>query len=29
MHVWANADAVELAKTLHKAVTDQAVIPAS
>ncbi|GAA0358902.1 DUF1259 domain-containing protein [Actinoallomurus spadix] len=29
MHFWANNDAVELAKTLHKAVTQQAVTPAA
>jgi hypothetical protein len=29
MHFWANDDAVELAKTLHKAITQQAVTPAA
>lgn len=29
MHFWANKDAVELAKTLHKAVAQQAVTPAT
>jgi Domain of Unknown Function (DUF1259) len=29
MHFWANSDAVELARTLHKAITKQAVAPAA
>ncbi|MEU6721456.1 DUF1259 domain-containing protein, partial [Nonomuraea sp. NPDC046802] len=29
MHFWANDDAIELARTLHKAVTEQAVTPAA